>query len=716
MLELKVSEAPSEDVGRGIVRIDPEHIAKLEVEAGDIVKIIGDGTAFAAAKVLPTRPQDRGKWIIQMDGVLRGNAKARIDGFVKLEKADCAPAQLVRLSPLTLSPMAQSRDGNYIKKLLLNIPLKPGDRVRANLFGAGFQTFEVLSSKPSGIVMITPDTVVEIQERPLTKEEGKERRGVSYEDVGGLKHQLDRIREMIELPLKYPQLFEQLGIDPPKGVLLYGAPGTGKTLIARALASETDAYFTSIAGPEILSMFYGQSEANLRRVFNEAKRNQPALIFIDEIDALCPKRAEVIGEVEKRVVSQLLALMDGLEPREQVVVIAATNIPEVLDPALRRPGRFDREIVIPIPDEKGRLQILEIHTRGMPLSQDVDLKKLAEITHGFVGADLAALCREAAMRALRRILPDLDLESGSISYETIFDLKVERRDFEEALKEVEPSATREVFVEIPNVTWQDVGGLHEIKEKLKQAIEWPLKHRDAFEKLNVRLPKGILIWGPPGTGKTLLAKAVANECGVNFISVKGPEILSKWLGESEKKIRELFRKARQAAPCIIFIDELDALATERGRSMGSDVYDRVTSQLLTELDGIESLQGVIVIGATNKKDLVDEALLRPGRLELQLETKTPDLVERVEIFRVHTRKMPLANDIDFENLALDTEGLNGADIEFICREAAMNKIRAYVESQGQMKLEELKLTQNDFLNIIEPLKTKKEAKAHEPES
>lgn len=704
MIQLKIQEALSKDVGRAVARIDPQIMEELNAESGDIISIQGQDKAVA--RVMPTRPEDRGEEIIQMDGILRQNAKLGIGSLAKIELEKVSVARKVHLIPLTLSPEGTLDDGRFIKRSLLNLPIRKGNQIRVNLFGSGFQNLEVKKTTPAGTVMIDRTSVLEIEE-PTVKKAEKVRGDVSYEDIGGLAKQVDRIREMVELPLKYPLIFEQLGIDPPRGVLLHGVPGTGKTLIARALANETDAYFTSINGPEVMSMFYGQSEANLRKIFNQAKKNQPSIIFIDEIDALAPKREEMTGksEVEKRVVSQLLTLLDGLEEREQMVVIGATNIPDTLDPALRRPGRLDREIAITIPDIQDRKEILEIHTRGMPLSEDVDLKKMAEITHGFVGADIESLCKEAAMRALRRILPELDLESENISYDLIFDLKVKREDFSNALKEIEPSATREVFVEVPNVRWEDIGGLNEIKNKLRRVVEWPITHKDVFEQVNVQPPRGILLSGPPGTGKTLLAKAVANECEINFISVKGPELTSKWFGESEKKVRDLFKKARQASPCIIFLDEIDALAGKRG-AMLSDASERITSQLLTELDGIVPLEGVIVMGATNKQELVDDALLRPGRLELILNTHLPDLVERIEILKIHCRGLPLG-DIDFEELAMDTEGMNGADLEFICRQVAMNKIEEKISDRSKLDSFEIKIEQEDFSKVI--LDSKKES-------
>ena len=700
-VELKVSEAPSEDVGRGIVRLDPDVMQALRLDAGDVVQIVGRETAVA--KALPTRPKDRGQGLVQMDGVLRANAKVKLDTTVSVAMIGVRAALSVSMVPLTISSKTQHPNTPYLKKALLNVPLKRGDQVRVNLFGAGFQNFEITRTKPEGAVLIDPATELSVEHVEKNQDEAAPQRAISYEDIGGLRQQLDRIREMIELPLKYPQLFDQLGIDPPKGVLLYGPPGTGKTLIARALAAETDAHFISIAGPEVLSMFYGQSEANLRKVFTEASRNQPAILFIDEIDALTPKRSEVSGEVEKRVVSQLLALMDGLEQRQQVVVIGATNIPDAIDPALRRPGRFDRELVVPIPDVQGREEVLKIHTRGMPLDDDVELGRLAQTTHGFVGADLESLCREAAMKALRRLLPNLDLEAEELSYESLFNLRVGWRDFELALTEIEPSAMREVSVEIPPVHWDDVGGLSEVKQRLKQVILWPEQHRELFEHFGLKPNSGLLLYGPPGTGKTLLAQAVANECGVNFISVKGPELLSKWVGDSEKRVREVFKHARRAAPCIVFIDELDALGGARGMGL-SDVVDRVTSQLLTELDGVAGLRGVTVIGATNRKDMIDDALLRPGRLELHLKTRLPDLPERAAIFRIHTKNSPLTPDLDLDGLALDAEGLNGSQIAFVCREAAMERVRAYVQNKSHSPVKALVLGSKDFSTALERLK------------
>ncbi|MDI6793710.1 MAG: CDC48 family AAA ATPase [bacterium] len=564
-----------------------------------------------------------------------------------------------------------------------------GDRVRATLFGSRSCDFKVVDTIPGGVVLIGPTTLIRM------KSKGREEHGevkISYEDIGGLENQIQRIREMIELPLKYPQIFERLGIQPPKGVLLHGPPGTGKTLIARAVANETEAYFTHISGPEIMGKFYGESEGRLRSVFEDAQKHSPAIIFIDEIDAIAPKREEMGGEkqVERRVVAQLLALMDGLESRGQIIVIAATNIPDTIDPALRRPGRFDREISIPIPDKNGRLEILQIYTRGMPLAENacnsisngVNLERLAEITHGFVGADLEAFAREAAMSALRKILPKIDFEMADIPYETLLELEVTMDNFLEAMKEVEPSAIREVFVEVPDVKWSEVGGLENIKQELKEAVEWPLKYSDIFKKANTNPPKGILLYGVPGTGKTLLAKAVAHESGVNFISVKGPALISRYVGESERAIREVFKKAKQASPTILFFDEIDSLGPRRGSSStDAHVTERVISQFLTEMDGIEELKGVVVLAVTNRPDLIDPAMRRSGRFDLSLELPLPDEVTRHEIFKIHTQNKPLTKDVDLQKLAGRTEGKVGADIEFICRKAAMLAIREFIESQ-----------------------------------
>ena len=677
-LSLKVQEALTKDVGRVIARIDPEDMKRIGAQVGDIIQI--SGKRKTVAKVMPAYMEDRGKKIIQIDGITRENAKVGLDEKVEIQKISAKPALKVVLSPLSfVGPVGKDKDTRYIGRLLEGIPLVEGDRVRATLFGTRSQDFLVLETHPpKEVVLIQPPTSIRI--KPEEPVEGKGLK-VSYEDIGGLHKEIQRVREMIELPLKYPQIFERLGIDAPKGVLLHGPPGCGKTLIARAVANETDAYFVHISGPEIMGKFYGESEARLRSVFEEGSSNAPSIVFIDEIDSIAPKREEMGGErqVERRVVAQLLALMDGLESRGQVIVIGATNIPNTLDPALRRPGRFDREICIGIPDKKGRLEILDIYTRGMPLAKDVDLKKLAEITHGFVGADLEALCREAAMSALRKIFPKIDFELDEIPYELILELEVSMENFFEALKEVEPSAIREVFVEIPETKWEEVGGLDDIKQKLKESVEWPLKYPQLFEKANTNPPKGIMLYGPPGTGKTLLAKAVAHESGINFITIKGPALMSKYIGESEKGVREAFKKAKQASPCILFFDEIDALAPVRGGGVSdAHVSERVISQFLTELDGIEELKGVITLAATNRLDLIDPALLRAGRFDLLLELPIPDEKTRFKIFEIHTKGKPLAREVDLKDLAHTTVNCVGSDIEFICRRASLSAIRDFV--------------------------------------
>jgi transitional endoplasmic reticulum ATPase len=675
----------------------------LGAEVGEVIQI--EGKRKTVAKVMPAYPEDRGKSLIQMDGLLRGNAQVSLNEKVTVQKTSCSPADKIILSPLTLTrPLSRERDARYIGTLLDGLPLVEGDTIRANLFGTRSQDFMVVSSVPKGAVLVHSRTRIEVREKGEVRARGFK---VAYEDIGGLGKELQRVREMIELPLKYPQIFERLGIDPPKGVLLHGPPGCGKTLIARAVANETAAYFTHITGPEIMGKFYGESEARLRAVFEEAKANAPAILFIDEIDAIAPKREEMGGEkqVERRVVAQLLALMDGLESRGEIIVIGATNIPNSLDPALRRPGRFDREIEIGIPDQRGRLEILHIHTRGMPLAKDVDLEKLSRITHGFVGADLEALCREAAMNALRKIMPSIDFQLDEIPYETLLKLEVTADDFSEALKEVEPSAIREVFVEIPNVRWEDIGGLDEVKQKLVEAVEWPLRYPHLFQQANTRPPKGILLSGSPGTGKTLIAKALASESEVNFISVKGPELMSKYVGESERGVREVFRKAKQASPCILFFDEFDSLVPERGLSHDSQVTERVISQFLTELDGLEELKGVLVLAATNRKDLIDSAILRPGRFDLVLEFPLPDEKARQEILGVHTREKPLAEDVNLPSLAEETEGMTGSDIEVICREASMTAIREYIGAGGQES--KLQISKKHFDLAIKWLKDQK---------
>jgi transitional endoplasmic reticulum ATPase len=672
---LRVAESHMKDVGRGIARIDPVDLERIGAEIGELISITGKRQSVV--KAMPAYLSDRGKGIIQIDGIARENVQAGLDEKVTVAKVAHELARTVVIAPV--SPMrspAGSQHTTYVARLLEGRGLTAGDRVRVNLFGARPQDFTVVETAPKGAVLVQATTTVRI--RGDGHAEG-EQAALSYEDVGGLGKEIHRIREMIELPLKYPEVFQRLGIDAPKGVLLHGPPGCGKTLIARAVAYETSAHFIHVAGPEIIHKFYGESEAHLRTVFQDAAEHAPSIVFLDEIDAIAPKREEVHGEVEKRVVAQLLALMDGLKSRGEVIVIGATNIPNSLDPALRRPGRFDREIAISIPDKNGRLEILEIHTRGMPLASDVDLERLSQITHGFVGADLEALCREAAMITLRRIMPTIDFETASIPYEKLQELEVTQDCFLEALREVEPSAIREVFTEIPDVKWSDVGGLDRVKRALMETVEWPLRHGRLFEHARLIPAKGILLYGAPGTGKTLIAKAVASESEVNFISVKGPALLSKYVGESEKGVREVFKKAKQAAPCVVFFDEIDALAPVRTGYDTTHVSERVVSQFLTEMDGIEEMKGVVILAATNRIDMVDPALLRAGRFDTRIELPLPDMKSRLAIFEIHTRGKPLAKDVNLKNLAKLTDRLVGADIEAICRAAGMVAVREFLE-------------------------------------
>ena len=676
LLSLTVAEALPKDVGRGIVRMDPRDMSSIGVQVGDIVQVVGKRAT--AAKVMPAYAEDRGKDIVQIDGIIRENAQASLGEQVQIQGTAFEEATTVILAPATPSKaFVPGMDTRYLGRVLEGLPLTQGDKVRATLFGSRYRQFLVVDTSPGGVVAIGPRTLIKV------KGEGApagEKSGVTYEDIGALRREIHKIREMIELPLKYPELFERVGIEAPKGVLLHGPPGCGKTLIARAVANETDASFFHVTGPEVIHKFYGESEAHLRAIFDKASEKAPAIVFLDEIDAIAAKREEVRGDqqVERRVVAQLLALMDGLQSRGQVIVIGATNIPQVLDPALRRPGRFDREISISVPDRDGRLEILEIHTRGMPLASDVSLERLSEITHGFVGADLEALCREAAMTTLRKIMPQIQLDADYVPFELLSELEITMDNFLEGFKEVEPSAIREVFTEIPDVKWDDVGGLEDVKQVLMETIEWPFKYPDLFRQARTSPPKGVLLTGPPGTGKTLLAKAVASQSEVNFISVKGPALVSKWIGESEKGIREVFKKAKQASPCIIFFDEIDALTPVRGTGGDSHVTERVISQFLTELDGIEELKGVTVLAATNRPDIIDPALLRSGRFDIQIGLPVPDEKARRKIFAIHTHGKPLASDVDLDRLAAATGGLVGSDIEAICRKASMLAIREFV--------------------------------------
>ncbi|MCX8187233.1 MAG: CDC48 family AAA ATPase [Nitrososphaeria archaeon] len=667
--QLRVAEARQRDIGRKIARVDSRAMRELGLSPGDIIEISGKKSTVAI--VWPPYKEDDGMGLIRIDGEIRRNAGVSVGDYVTIRKASAKPASKVVLAPFESLPFVGDF-ARIVRSQLMNLPVMRGDIVIVPVLGMGIE-LKITSTSPSNVVIVNENTMIEVSATPIKRIE--EVGGVTYEDIGGLHDELQRIREMVELPLKHPELFRHLGIDPPKGVILWGPPGCGKTLIAKAIANETGAHFISINGPEIMSKFYGESEARLREIFKEAEENAPSIIFIDELDAIAPKRSEVTGEVERRVVSQLLTLMDGLKGRGQVIVIGATNRIDAVDPALRRPGRFDREIRIGVPDRNGRKEILQIHTRRMPLADDVDLDELANITHGFTGADLAALCREAAMSALRRFLPRIDLEKEVIPAEVLEQLKVTREDFTNALKLVQPSALREVILEIPNVKWEDIGDLESVKQELKEAVEWPLKYPDVFKRLGIRPPRGILLYGPPGTGKTLLAKAVATESEANFISVKGPEVLSKWVGESEKAIREIFRKAREAAPCIVFFDELDAIAPRRGMHTDAGVTDRIVNQLLTEMDGIQILKDVVVIGATNRPDILDPGLLRPGRFDRIIFVPPPDIEGRYQILQIHTRNMPLADDVDLRRLAELTEGYTGADLEAVCREAALTAAR-----------------------------------------
>jgi len=678
---LKVAEAEHRDIGRFIVRIDAVSMEKLGVRTGDIIQIKGKrGTAAIA---WPAYQGDKGREIIRMDGRIRRNAGVSLSEKVTVSRANEEPARNVILAPTSVPIRPEPRFEEFVKRKLLNCPVTPQDTVFIPILGRAIP-FKVISIKPAGTVVVQHSTILTIAEKPTGDIIGTAQ--VTYEEIGGLSDEIQRIREMVELPMRHPELFKRLGIDPPRGLILHGPPGTGKTLLAKAVASESEANFIHINGPEIMSKFYGESEQKLRKIFEDAEENAPSIIFIDEIDAIAPKREDVQGEVERRVVAQLLATMDGLKSRGQVVVIAATNRVNAIDPALRRPGRFDREIEIGVPDKTGRLEVLHIHSRGMPLTEEgdlrVDLASLANRTHGFVGADLHALCREAAMKALRRYLPKMNLDEEEIPQDVLDQLEVTNDDFLGALREIQPTAVREVFIEIPNVHWSDIGGLQEVKDTLIEVVEWPLKRPETFTRLGITPPKGVLIYGPPGAGKTLLARAVATESEANFISVKGPELLSKWVGESEKAVREIFRKARTAAPAIIFFDEIDAIAPTRGRIAGdSHVTERVISQLLTEMDGLESMKDVIVLAATNRPELIDRALLRTGRFDRFVYVPAPDKSSRQNIFEIYTKNMPLDEDVAIEKLVEMTEYFVGGDVEALCREAGMHALRENMDAE-----------------------------------
>ncbi|PWB55936.1 MAG: AAA family ATPase [Candidatus Methanoperedenaceae archaeon] len=700
-LTLKVIEAKSYDAGRGIARIDPEVAYDMGLQTGDVIGI--EGTRRTAALVWPGYPEDSNSGLIRIDGTVRRNAGVSIDDKVQVRKIHTAPAEKILFSPT--QPLKIQGGEAYLAHNLEGRVITRGDVVELNIMGRRVDLV-VVSIKPvADSVIIGGRTVIEISDKPAKEMPSIPR--VSYEDIGGLGDEVRKVREMIELPLRHPELFERLGVEAPKGVLLHGPPGTGKTLLAKALSSETNANFLTLSGPEIMSKFYGESEEKLRDIFQQAEENAPSIILIDEIDSIAPKREEVTGEVERRVVAQLLAVMDGLKARGKVVVIGATNRPNAIDPALRRPGRFDREIEIGVPGRKARFEIMQIHTRGMPMTDDVKLDRIADLTHGFVGADLAALTREAAMNAIRRVLPELDLEVQSIPAEILGRLIVTGEDFTNALREMTPSALREVFIESPNIHWSDIGGLPDAKQELKEAVEWPMKYPMLFRQTGAKPPKGILLYGPPGTGKTMLAKAVATESEANFISVKGPEFMSKWVGESEKAIRETFRKAKQAAPCIIFFDEIDSIAQIRGSGSDSHVTERVISQMLSEIDGLEELHSITVIAATNRPDIIDPALLRPGRIDRLIYITPPDRNSRFEIFKVHTSKTPLDGDVDLETLADDTEGFTGADLASVCNEATILAIREYVVSGKPIddeSVKQLKVGYHNFRDAMTKVK------------
>jgi transitional endoplasmic reticulum ATPase len=675
-ISLKVGDARQRDVGHGKVHIDNDTMQKLGITAGDFVEIHGKKMTVAVA--WPAYAEDQGQEIVRMDGLIRRNAGVALNEYVNVRKADVKGAEAIVFAPTDVRLSVDEEFVRFVKRRFMDMPFIEGDMTLLSIFGSAVP-LTVTRTRPHGPVKITETAHVQVLSEPTPEKKGIPI--VTYEDIAGLHEEMQRIREMVELPLRHPELFQRLGIEPPRGVFLYGFPGCGKTLLAKALANESDANFYVISGPEIMSKFYGESEARLREIFQKAQETSPSIIFIDEMDAIAPKREEVTGEVERRVVAQLLSLMDGMGSRGNVIVIGATNRPNAIDPALRRPGRFDREIEIGVPDKAGRYEALQIHTRHMPLSEDVDLKRLADVTHGYTGADIASLCREAAMKALRRYIPEINLEKERIAPEILEKMVVKMEDFTSAYREITPTAMREVYVEVPQVQWTQVGGLKQVKQELMESVEWPLKKPEVFKRMGINPPRGILLYGPPGSGKTLLARAVATESEANFISIKGPEIFSKWVGESEKAIREVFRKGRTAAPAIIFFDELDAIVPRRGLGYAdSGASQRVISQLLTEIDGIETLQNVLVIAATNRPDMLDPAVMRPGRFDRLIYVPSPDFESLKEIFKIHAGSMPLSKDVSLDELARKAQGYSGADIEAICREAAMNALREDVDA------------------------------------
>ncbi len=697
---LKVAELKPGEAGKGVARIDPEIMGILGLKVGDIVQI--DGTKKTVVKVLMGGPEDANRGIIRIDGSTRRNAGTGIDERVGIKKITAKNAEKITFSPTEQLRLQGGEE--FIRQIMDGRSFAKGDTITLSVMGNKIELVVTSFSPSAEAVTMTSSTEVKINEKPAS--DSGDIPKVTYDDIGGLGDEVKKIREMVELPLRHPELFKRLGVEAPKGVLLHGPPGTGKTMLAKAVAGETSSNFTYIGGPEIMSKFYGESEGKLREIFKEAEENAPSIIFIDEIDSIAPKRDEVSGEEERRIVAQLLALMDGLKSRGKVVVIGATNRPNSIDEALRRPGRFDREIEINIPDRNGRLEILEIHTRGMPLADDVNLDELADKTHGYAGADLSALAKEAAMAALRRVLPDVNLEAEEIPVDVLNKIQVNKDDFKSALKDMQPSTMREVLIEKPNVKWDDIGALENAKQELKEAVEWPLKYSKVFEHMNARPPKGILLYGPPGTGKTMLAKAVATESEANFIAIKGPEFLNKWVGESEKAVRETFRKARQASPCVIFMDEIDSITPERGTGSDSNVTERVISQMLTEMDGLEALNDVVVIAATNRPDIMDPALLRPGRFDKSIFIGPPDKESREKIFAIHTSKKPLADDVDIPKLAELTDGCTGADISAICNEAVMNAVRELVRSgkvPNDDEIGDCKVSMKDFETALEKI-------------
>ncbi|MCV0430755.1 CDC48 family AAA ATPase [Nitrosopumilus sp.] len=706
---LKIEESPQQHVGRGRAIVDPKVIEDQKWNTGQILELTYNKKTHV--KLWPGPPEEYGSGFIKIDGMTRQNIGAGIGDKISLKSVEAVNAEQIVLSPT--EKIAAEGLQEYMIYNYLNHVFTTGDSVSLNTQMGGRVQFVVTSTKPSKPVLVTENTVFKLG--AMTKAVDSSVPRITYDELGGLKNEVQKIREMVELPMRHPELFDKIGVEAPKGVLLYGPPGTGKTLLAKAVAGETNAHFISLSGPEIMGKHYGESEERIREIFTQAEENAPSIIFIDEIDSIAPKRDEVSGELEKRIVSQLLTLMDGMKSRGKVVVIAATNRPDSIDPALRRPGRFDREIEIGIPDEEGRFDILSIHTRGMPIDEKVDLKQISKTTHGFVGADLEVLSKEAAMRSLRRILPEIDLDEEKISSEIIQKIKITSEDFRDALKEVRPSALREVQVQIPNVSWDDVGGLDELKEELKEAVEWPIKYKDAYDYVDVETPKGILLHGPPGTGKTLIAKALAKMTESNFISIKGPELLSKWVGESEKGVREIFRKARQAAPCIIFLDEVDALVPRRGSgSSESHVTENVVSQILTEIDGLEELHNVLIIGATNRLDIVDEALLRPGRFDRIIKVPNPDEKGRQHIFEIHTKNKPLASDVKIPELVKLTENFSGAEIAAVTNRAAIASLKRYVSGKSK-NVKEIKITQQDLIDAVDKVKPRtKEAPIPNP--